>query len=78
MPTDTKDIQEWCNAAYAGRVWSFELNTGIPPMFDHFTQISAVQERAVLLQQASGFVEFSEEPLALIENLPKGLIEDQI
>jgi hypothetical protein len=47
-------------------------------MFDHFTQISAVQERAVLLQQASGFVEFSEEPLALIENLPKGLIEDQI
>lgn len=49
-----------------------------PPMFDHFTQISAVQERAVLLQQASGFVEFSEEPLALIENLPKGLIEDQI
>jgi len=47
-------------------------------MFDHFTQSAAVQEKLASLEQKSGCFRFFEEPPSPLENLPKGLIEDEI
>ncbi len=47
-------------------------------MFDHFTQFCAVREILASLQQEFGYSELSVEPPAMLENLPGGLIEDQV
>jgi hypothetical protein len=57
---------------------AFSLFTKELLMFDHFTQFCAAREIRASSQQEFGYAELSVEPPAMLENLPAGLIEDQI